>query len=158
MVFRGSFRNPWKFISQGLQTFLKNISLRVGAGNRIRFWRDVWCGDTTFESSFPRLFRLSVFPNVFIADIFSTDANNDLGWDFGFRRGLNNREAEEMQSLLLRIHSFSQNGPRPYRRVWVCDSSVFTCKSFFLSLLDNHEIPKFEPFSFIWKSMAGISW
>ena len=112
---RGSFRNPWKFISQGLQAFLKNISLRVGAGNRIMFWKDVWCGDTTFESSFPRLFRLSVFPNVFIADILSIVTNKDIGWNFGFRRGLNNREAEEMQSLLLRINSFSPNGSMPDR-------------------------------------------
>ncbi|GMN62719.1 hypothetical protein TIFTF001_031795 [Ficus carica] len=102
-VIRGSFRNPWKFIS-----------------------------------------GLSVFPNVFIADILSIDTNNELGWDLGFRRGHNNREAEEMQSLLLRINSFSPNGSMPDHRVWLCDSSGFSCKSF-LSLVENPETPKFEP-------------
>ena len=60
----GSFKNPWKFISQGLQTFSKNISLKVGQGTRVLFWKDSWCGGRPFRLLFPRLFQLTTKCNA----------------------------------------------------------------------------------------------
>ncbi|RVW86697.1 hypothetical protein CK203_039843 [Vitis vinifera] len=35
------------------------ISYVVGNGRRIRFWRDIWCGDTPLRTSFPSLFAIA---------------------------------------------------------------------------------------------------
>lgn len=40
LLTRGSFRNPWKFISPGLNYFLQNVKLQVGNGTKIFFWKD----------------------------------------------------------------------------------------------------------------------
>lgn len=38
----GSFRNPWEFISQGLNVFLQNTKMRVEDVTKFLFWRDKW--------------------------------------------------------------------------------------------------------------------
>ena len=36
---------------------------------------------------------------------FLSNGDNDLNWDFGFRRGLNNRETKELSSLMQLLNS-----------------------------------------------------
>lgn len=35
----------WKFIWNGQGDFISNFRYMVARGSRIRFWRDIWCGD-----------------------------------------------------------------------------------------------------------------
>ena len=76
VVTNGSFRNPWKFISQGLNLFSKHTALKVGNDKKILFWKR----DTSFTILFPRLFRLTSYPMATIAEVHSTGNN----WDFFF--------------------------------------------------------------------------
>lgn len=46
-------------------------------------------------------------PFARIADILSVSSNNKLNWDFGFRGGINDRDTEELHSLLQFVDSFS---------------------------------------------------
>uniref|UniRef100_A0A2N9IM54 non-specific serine/threonine protein kinase n=1 Tax=Fagus sylvatica TaxID=28930 RepID=A0A2N9IM54_FAGSY len=46
----------WKSISMGWGTLLEQIRFSVGRGDRIRFWKDKWCGDTPLKDLFPLLF------------------------------------------------------------------------------------------------------
>lgn len=125
----GSFRNPWKFVSQGLNRFSMNMSWKVGDGSSIWFWKDIWCGVRTFEQSFPRIFNLSSCPNAFVADLLSRDSNNNSNWDFGFRRDPTDRELEEILSLLQLLETWSFNPSIPDKRVWW----IFLVNFFFLA-------------------------
>ena len=144
VVTNGSFRNPWKFISQGLNIFSTHIALKVGNGTKISFWKDAWKGNTSFATLFPRLFRLTSQPLATIADTRSEVRN----WDFGFRRELNDRENVELNSLLQSIQTVELS-PNPDCRIWIEDPQGFTCKSFFASMLSREALPWFEPFKFI---------
>lgn len=101
-----------------------------------------------FDLNFPRSFRLTASPNAFIVDVVPRDNSNILNWNFNFRRGCNDREEEELQSLLQVMNSFSPNSSIPDSRVWVSDSSSFSCKSFFDTLVDDAATPNFSTLQF----------
>ena len=46
----------WKSISHGWPSFVRHIQFEVGAGLIVRFWQDIWCGDTSLCVRYPRLF------------------------------------------------------------------------------------------------------
>ena len=89
---RGSFRNPWTFISQGIALILNFVKWEVGTGNRIRFWEDVWRGEQPFAVTFPRLFRLSSAHGAFISDFCSFAPHGMSNWNYSFRTNLNDRK------------------------------------------------------------------
>ena len=35
-----------------------NAKFQIGDGNRVRFWKDLWCGEEALCRSFPTLFSL----------------------------------------------------------------------------------------------------
>ncbi|GKC43906.1 hypothetical protein Tco_1061628, partial [Tanacetum coccineum] len=43
-------------------------SKRVGNGEDTSFWEDVWMGDSTLKSYFPRLYVLETCKNIYVAD------------------------------------------------------------------------------------------
>lgn len=118
------------------------------------FWKDNWCQEQTFDLYFPRLFNLSNIPNTCIADIFQGSNDNKANQDIGFRRGggLNDREIEELHSLLQMLSSFSPNSSLHDRRVRLLDPVGISCRSYFDALVGSVGSPNFKPFRFIWKS------
>ncbi|KAL5545313.1 hypothetical protein UlMin_009097 [Ulmus minor] len=108
----GSFRNPWKFISQGisnLSSYTKWVSY-------------------IFKTSFPRLYQLSRKKFCVINQMYSVLPNNSLSWDFGFRRALNYREVDELMGFLPVIESVSLNLAANDVRCWASNSGVFSFK------------------------------
>ncbi|KAF5184183.1 hypothetical protein FRX31_026231 [Thalictrum thalictroides] len=49
----------WKGIMNSYPKFKENISCRLGDGNRVRFWLDVWVGSETLKMRFPYIFIVS---------------------------------------------------------------------------------------------------
>lgn len=113
MVDRGSHCNPWKAICNGLESFLAFIQLKVGMGDRTRFWEDVWISDLPF----PRIYRVSCKTSCLITSMVSWKSSNSLSCDLSFRRNLNNREVDEFMSLMSVVGnaSLSKNDPDRYR-------------------------------------------
>ena len=48
------------------------ISFEVGNGQRVRFWKDKWCGIDPLRDSFPSLFSLACSKDAWVEDV----------WDF----------------------------------------------------------------------------
>ena len=61
-------RALWKGIMLGLVEFRRWVRFKVGDGSRVRFWTDIWCGDQSLESRFPRLFGLAGNKDALVAD------------------------------------------------------------------------------------------
>ena len=77
----------------GLEDFKKWISFGVDDGRRVRFWRDVWCGDQCFAIRFPGLFGLVNEKEVAVADYLVLDREDqDIFWDVRLRRQLKDEE------------------------------------------------------------------
>ena len=45
-----------KSISCGWPSFVRHIQFEVGVGFTVRFWQNIWCGDTSLCVCYPRLF------------------------------------------------------------------------------------------------------
>ena len=40
--------------------FLNEIGWKLGRGDKVKFWEDVWVGNSNLKTMFPRLFSLSL--------------------------------------------------------------------------------------------------
>ncbi|RVW44756.1 putative ribonuclease H protein [Vitis vinifera] len=49
----------WKEIMKEADWCWSNMTLKVGKGTKIRFWKDTWCGDVELARRFPLLFNVA---------------------------------------------------------------------------------------------------
>ncbi|GJS11365.1 RNA-directed DNA polymerase, eukaryota [Tanacetum coccineum] len=75
------------------------VKLKVGRGSMIRFWKDVWIGDSSLESRYNRLFRLATNKDCLIRDRIS---NGEWTWDWS-RQILGGHNLASFTNLLLEI-------------------------------------------------------
>lgn len=144
--FSGSWSILWKNICKLYPLFIPHSKFALGDCRSIKFWNDIWFGDTTLTSLYLRLFLISIQKEVVVADILS---NSSYGpsWNLLFLRGLYNWEAQMVTYLLDSFHVD--------KRVWTLESSgKFSSKSFFIELSTSSN----SDFSFshrmIWKFVA----
>ena len=50
----------WKEIRIEWEVILKNSKFVISDGSRVRFWKDLWCGDVALCMAYPTLFSLVV--------------------------------------------------------------------------------------------------
>ena len=78
----------WKEIRKEGSLLLKNVSFAMGDGRRVRFWKDIWCGNIPLCEAFPSLFALAVSQDAWVVDCW--DFVGDVGgWIPCFSRSLN---------------------------------------------------------------------
>jgi hypothetical protein len=58
----------WKGIRRGWDRFTPFISFSEGNGARVKFWSDLWCGDSTLKGAFPDLFSIAADREAAVAD------------------------------------------------------------------------------------------
>ena len=81
------------------------ISFSVDNGQRVRFWRDRWCGDSPLSVSFPTLFDLAIDKEAWVMDFWDPLVEGGWGgWNPCFSRSLNDWEVDEVESFLRRLH------------------------------------------------------
>ena len=93
--YKGTFRSPWKAISSLYTEFHQMVVFKVGNGNKIRFWEDVWVGENSLQALFPSLFRLSSLKSRPISEFFvqsSLSLGDNRSWNLHFTRNLLDRE------------------------------------------------------------------
>ncbi|RVW34945.1 Transposon TX1 uncharacterized 149 kDa protein [Vitis vinifera] len=68
-------------------------------GRRVKFWKDIWCGNIPLSEAFPSLFAFAVSQDAWVADCW--DSMGDAGgWHPCFSRSFNDWELEAVASLL----------------------------------------------------------
>jgi hypothetical protein len=69
MVFIGGCGvSVWKYIRRGWDTFYMFVRLEVGDGYNIRFWHDLWCGDSPLKLCYLVLFNIARFKDAWVVD------------------------------------------------------------------------------------------
>ena len=102
--FKGGFGvGLWKEISKEWPLFLQNYAFSLGDNRRIRFWKDVWCGEEALCSLFPTMFSLAVQKDAMVSELWN-HFREEGGWAPTFLRPLNDWEMEEVGSFLSFIH------------------------------------------------------
>ena len=59
----------WKTIRREWIVVSSRLSFVVGNGQKVKFWKDRWCGDSPLCVSFPTLVALAIFKDAWVKDV-----------------------------------------------------------------------------------------
>ena len=59
----------WKSLRKDWDVVRSRLFFVVGNGQRVKFWKDFWCGNEPLCVSFPSLFALVVFKDAWVKDV-----------------------------------------------------------------------------------------
>ena len=148
MFGRKSALGLWKEISKEGLLLLNNVSFSVGDGKRVRFWKDIWCGNTPLCEAFPSLFDLVGSKDARVADYWDP-MGEEGGWTPHFLRPFNDWEVEEVERFLSSIQGKRLDADVEDRMVWKeTKNEIFTVKSLYKSLV--HSCAVSFPCNIIW--------
>ncbi|RVX02247.1 putative ribonuclease H protein [Vitis vinifera] len=99
----------WKEIWKESEWCWNNMIFKVGKGNTIRFWTDVWCSETAVSNCFPHLFAMAVQRNATVEEMW--DQNSGHGnWNLNFLRDFNDWELGLVGDFLQILRSHKPSG------------------------------------------------
>ncbi|KAL6321191.1 hypothetical protein AAG906_015535 [Vitis piasezkii] len=138
----------WKEIRKEGVLMLKNVSFTVGDGRRVKFWKDIWCGNIPLCEAFPSLFAFAVSQDAWVADCW--DSMGDAGgWYPCFSRPFNDWELEAVTSLLSFLQGKRINVVMEDRVLWnASKNGIFSIKSLYNTLDSGGAVP--FPWRIIW--------
>lgn len=119
---------------------------------KIEFWNELWIGERSLKSLFPDLFLLSQQTRATIAQMWSIQ-----GWNFNFRRALNDWEVQRVADFLMVINDFNGTTNAPDRPVWKLHSKgAFTVKSCYWRRNTGQLQIRNWPWKLIWKAKVPL--
>ena len=65
--------------------FQEELSWKLGCGDKVKFWEEVWVGSSDLKSLFPRLFSLSLNHGQTVGEV-GVWINSDWRWRLTWRR------------------------------------------------------------------------
>ncbi|RVW52060.1 hypothetical protein CK203_079593 [Vitis vinifera] len=80
------------------------MTLKVGKGTKIRFWKDTWCGDVELARRFPQLFNVAAQKSATVGELWDQNAGQG-GWNLRFFRSFNDWELALVDELLQILRS-----------------------------------------------------
>ncbi|RVW94013.1 hypothetical protein CK203_034069 [Vitis vinifera] len=89
----------WKEILKEADWCWDKMGFKVGKGNKISFWTDVWCEELALSQRFPHLYTLAADRNAKIEDLWDQNVGEG-GWNLRFIRDFNDWEVELVGELL----------------------------------------------------------
>ncbi|RVW30880.1 putative ribonuclease H protein [Vitis vinifera] len=89
----------WKEIWKESEWCWDNMMFRVGKGNTIRFWTDVWCSDLVLSHCFPHLFGMVVQRNSTVEEMWDQSSGQG-NWNLNFLRDFNDWELDTVGEFL----------------------------------------------------------
>lgn len=109
----------------------------IGNGSKVIFWKDLWWGSSTLESSYSRIFHIVSHKNALVSEILSQNMDG-LSWNLAFTRDLYEWEAPLVGKSMDDLHLIYISSEDDDTRIWspFLDGS-FSSKSFFLTLAEN---------------------
>lgn len=146
--------NVWKGIWLGREAFWRRVRLKVGVGDRVRFWRDRWCGDLSLESQFPLIFAIVADYEVLVATVKIGERPSTV-WNVRLRRNVQDWEQDQLVDLLGFLYGLKFVGDGQDSLVWDCPRSkgVFTVSSFYGRLVQDgsaQDVARVFPWRGVW--------
>ncbi|RVW49843.1 Glycoprotein 3-alpha-L-fucosyltransferase A [Vitis vinifera] len=139
----------WKTLRKEWEVVKSRLVFVVGNGKRIKFWKDIWCGDEPLCVSFPSLFALAVSKDAWVKDVWRCNEGGG-SWSPLFSRPFNDWELEEVCSFFVALNRKQIQQGVDDRVIWrETNCGKFSVKSLYKSLVSGHPIS--FPLSAIWK-------
>lgn len=139
-IFNGAPRGGsslWKGIASVYDLFTVEVRYRVGLGDKILFWQDLWVGDNTLADQFLHLFYCAKDRLAKVGDHMELN-EGQVGLCPVFRRNVTELEEEQLMELLHSLSNLEIIEGVPDRRVWtLTKDGRFSVSSFFYSFLQS---------------------
>ncbi|KAL6342305.1 hypothetical protein AAG906_007519 [Vitis piasezkii] len=121
----------WKAIKKKWWLLDGRVAYHVGNGQRVRFWKDKWCGDGPLCESFSSLFSISMSKIAWVSEVWNPVGDGD-GWTTFFARAFNDWEIDLVERLLQKIHAFRVQREEEDRVIWsASNDGAFSVKSLY---------------------------
>ena len=136
-----TFRKEWTVVSSRLYFVLGN-------GQRVKFWKDRWCGDELLCVSFPSLFALAVFKDAWVKDVWCSNEGGG-SWSLLFSKLFNDWEMDEVCRFFSGLNGKSVQQTVEDKVIWrETKYEKFSVKSLYKLLVSS--FPASFPSSSIW--------
>ena len=141
----------WKAIRKEWGLVSSRISYTVDNGQRVKFWKDKWCGNGLLCNSFPSLFSLASSKNAWVEDVWNSSILGERGWSPSFSRPLSDWEVGCAKRFLSCLEGMRAYRNEEDRVLWIENKNGrYTMKSFCMALESRTSIS--FPWSNIWKA------
>jgi len=138
----------WKIV--GL-FFSKFVRFEVWVGSSVRFWHDIWCGDSSLKLCYPSLFSSTRYKDAWVVYNLSVQ-DGAAHWNVVFMRLVQDWEVEMVLSFYERLYSHPIQLGAEDMLVWgPSKRGQFEVKSFYKVLTSQ------ESYSFPWKSIWHVN-
>ncbi|XP_010279234.1 PREDICTED: uncharacterized protein LOC104613207 [Nelumbo nucifera] len=118
------------------------VSIRIGNGNRTKFWKDPWCSDEPLVESFPLLFQCASDHEALVGECYSISGDSVL-WTPSFQMNLFDWEVEKVLNLLTCLQNQELDYSLKDKWHWKWNSDgVFSVKSL-VANLSRRGVPDF---------------
>lgn len=121
------------FVEGGGGWFDTNLKRRVGRGNDVRFWEEVWHNEYLLKDKYPRLYLMSTKANKSIEEM-GVWRDGTWTWEFGWRRSLRDTELSMLNNLLSILQGFTPHTTDTDGWIWIANpegkfsvSSAYSC-------------------------------
>jgi hypothetical protein len=123
----------WKGLMMVKDEFFTRGYFKVGDGRSIRFWEDVWLGDSSLTNQCPSLYNIAQRENVLVAKVLQHTPLN-----MAFRRNLHGHTWARWIHLCTRLMLVQLN-ENTDAFVWkLNDNGLFSVKSMYLDMMNGH--------------------
>jgi len=134
--------------------FQEELRWKLGKGDKVRFWEDVWVGESNLKTSFQRLFSLSVNQDQKMEEVGEWEGT-DWRWRVQWRRDRFEWEAEMEENLMECIERASLERETTDIQVWGVEAAEkFTVNSAYECLAKQTRGTQQASFELVWKAKA----
>jgi hypothetical protein len=120
----------WQGLMDVKRLFWPCTKIKVGDGQRCRFWEDVWLGENSLANTFPRLYSISLDQHITVHQVFAAGISN-----LRFRRAIVGEKLVHWDNLKALCMNITLNDNEDDALVWTLSTSgKFSVKSFYLAM------------------------
>ncbi|GKV25499.1 hypothetical protein SLEP1_g34934 [Rubroshorea leprosula] len=128
---------------------LDDFKLKLGEGNSVKFWEDIWIGDESLAQKFPRLFLNSLGRSKSISQMGFWN-NETWNWSLEWRRPNFSWEEHSMAELWRMLQNIQPIKGQKDQWEWRHDHGIYSAKSGYQALSSNHQQSRINLHKRIW--------
>ena len=125
----------WASLMKTKNTFLSLGTFQLNCGTQIRFWEDIWVGNSTLKVQYPSLYNIARKKHATVSSVFDRVPLNVT-----FRRSLQGQNLILWYELVNKIANVQLNDNKNRFRWNITSNGLFTVQSMYRSLLNNNAI------------------
>ncbi len=134
--------------------FQKEVGWKLGRGDKVRFWEDIWVGNSSLKTLFPRLYSLSSNQGQKVEEVGRWD-DEVWRWNLRWIRARFEWESKLEEEMLTFLSTTSLRREKKDGHTWGSeDERCFSVKFAYACLANQGRGPHLEVFKLLWKAKA----